>query len=107
MTQRICAAMLALGMGIRAAEIHVAPGNGGATAPYASLVEARDAARRSIAAGEPTTVVLHGGVYYLPETLRLGQEDSGTATQPVVWRAAKGETPVLSGGMPEIGRAHV
>ena len=107
MPQRVLAAVLTMAMGLQAAEIHVAPGmargDGSVAAPYASLTTARDTARQAIMAGEPTTVVLHGGVYYLPETLRLSQEDSGTAAQPVVWRAAKGETPILSGGMPVSG----
>ena len=39
------------------------------------------------------------GSFELPAPLVLGPEDSGTADEPVVWRAAEGASPVLSGGV--------
>ena len=42
----------------------------------------------------PVMIHLAGGTYYLPETLVLAAEDSA-----VTWTAAKGQTPVISGGV--------
>ena len=67
-----------------AREIHVRPDG-----PIRTLAEAQRKARKSKA-----TVVVHGGTYYLPETLVLTAEDSG-----VTWQAKEGEAPVISGGM--------
>lgn len=65
----------------RAAEIQVHPGE--------SLADAVRKARR-----DKTTVVVHGGTHYLPETLELGAEDSD-----ITVRAVPGESVVISGGM--------
>jgi hypothetical protein len=74
--------------------IHVAPhgsaaGTGAAEAPFATLAQARDAAR-----GQASTVWLHGGDYPLAETFTLTAADSGTA-----FRAVAGEYPRLLGGV--------
>src|SRR4051812_23133298 len=87
----------------RAAEIHVAPmgrddGGGTAAAPLRSLAAAQGAARK-VAGREPVTVVLRGGVYYLPDTLVFTAGDSGTKENPVTYAAAPGEPVVLSGGV--------
>lgn len=86
-----------------AAEIHVSPGGddaapGTAARPKATLAAAQSAARRA-AGREPVTVWLHGGVYYLPVTLRFLPGDSGAADAPVVYSAVAGERPVVSGGI--------
>jgi parallel beta-helix repeat protein len=90
-----------------ATEIHVAPGkptgNGTAKAPYGTLAQAQMGAREALARGERVTVILHGGTYFPEAGLAFTAADSGTAEQPVVWRAAEGETPVLSGGTPITG----
>ena len=65
-------------------------GSGGTDAPFATLERAQQAAR---AATKPVTVTIRGGTYRLGKTLTFGPEDSG-----VTWRAAAGETVVLSGG---------
>ena len=86
------------------AEIYISPsGNddapGTATQPLASLDAARlrvRALRRQSA--EPVTVILRRGRYTLSEPFRLTPEDSGTADAPIVYRAAEGETAVISGG---------
>ena len=57
--------------------------------PFATFGRGQEAAR-----GKRATVWFRSGVYYLPETIRLGAEDSGTA-----FAAWGGEKPVLSGGM--------
>jgi hypothetical protein len=43
-------------------------------------------------------VSLAGGTYTLGSTLELGANDSGTNGYNVVWKAASGATPVISGG---------
>ncbi len=83
-------------------EIHVSPSGadtnpGTAERPLASLVAAQQAARRAVGR-EPVTVWLHSGTYYLAETLRFTAADSGTKAFPVVYAAAPGEEPVISGG---------
>ena len=73
--------------------------------PVATLLCARERARRAIAHGldEPLTVQLRGGVYRPAQTLALGPLDSGTADCPVSWRAFPGERPIISGGRPIAG----
>ncbi len=61
--------------------------------PTDDLVKARDAVR-----GKKATVVLRGGTYFLPETLVFKAEDSDTT-----YKAAPGETVVISGGRPISG----
>ncbi|MHB0959337.1 MAG: right-handed parallel beta-helix repeat-containing protein [Pirellulaceae bacterium] len=82
--------------------LHLVPtGNdthpGTADQPLATLAAAQRAARAAVGK-KPVTVWLHAGTYYLPETLRFTAEDSGTAEAPVVYAAAPGEQPVISGG---------
>jgi hypothetical protein len=83
------------GSGTRAA-----PGDG--DGPFATVQRARAAvrARRAelLARGRPVIVEIRGGTYELAETLVFGPEDSGSVTAPVVYRAAAGESVVLSGG---------
>jgi parallel beta-helix repeat protein len=65
--------------------------------PIRTLAAARDAARVQHQAGitGTITITIHGGTYYLTETLVLGPEDSDT-----LWQAALHEHPVISGGRP-------
>lgn len=84
----------------RGSHIHVSPGgddsaDGSRTRPFATLERARDAARQ--AEKTPVTVWIHGGTYDLEKPFELSAEDSGTKGSPVVFRAAEGETPVLTG----------
>lgn len=87
-----------------AAEFHVAPGGddaaaGTADAPFASIARAREAVRDVLADMDAdVAVVLHGGTYRLAKPLKLTPEDSGMNGHAVIYRAAAGETPVLSGG---------
>ncbi len=85
------------------AEIHVSPhgldsADGTAPQPVATLGRAQALARAARLRGQPITVIVRGGTYYLPEPLVFTPADSGTAAAPAVWRAADGEVPVLSGG---------
>ena len=69
--------------------------------PFATLARARDAVRdlkRHGAIVQPVTVVIRGGRYELSEPLVFTAEDSGTEAAPIVYRAAAGESPVISGG---------
>jgi hypothetical protein len=92
----------ALVMKAVAAEIHVSPAGddnnpGTAARPLATLAAAQLKAR-PFAGHQPVTVWLHAGVYYLPEPLQFTPADSGTKKRPVIYAAAPGETPVISGG---------
>jgi hypothetical protein len=69
--------------------------------PFATLARAREAVRdfklRSKRAG-PITVELRGGRHELTEPLVFTPRDSGGEATPIVWQAAAGETPIISGG---------
>jgi hypothetical protein len=70
--------------------------------PLATPERARDLLRERRRAGTLPAAVevrLHAGRYLLSEPLVFTPEDSG----PVTWRAAAGETPVLSGAVPVDG----
>lgn len=73
--------------------------------PFATLERVRDAVRAAREADPEARceVRLRGGTYWLPRTLELGPEDSGTADKPVVYAAFPGERPVISGGRPLAG----
>lgn len=67
--------------------------------PFATLAQARDAARRlRKTAAQPITVHVRGGRYELREPLTFTPVDSGTKDAPLVFAAHPGESPVLSGG---------
>jgi hypothetical protein len=91
---------------LHAVEVHVAlngsdAGPGTVERPFGSITRARDAVRelkRQRMPDGPVDVVIHGGTYYLPETILLTPPDSGTEASPVIYRAADGERVVLSGG---------
>lgn len=87
--------------------LHLAPsgddkGSGEASSPLATLEGARDAVRTLKSRGGlpagGVRIVLHGGTYRLEKPLVLTPDDSGTAEAPVVYAAAAGETPIVSGG---------
>jgi len=77
-----------------------APSDAKTDGPFATLERARDAIRKQKAAGgvEGITVYIRGGLYALPQTLRLEAQDSGTAEAPIVYRAYEKEKPILIGG---------
>jgi len=87
-----------------AGDISVAPTGsdanpGTADKPLATLSRALDRVKASPGRrAEPINVILRGGVYYLPETLVIPTEVSGTKDAPVTITAAPGEMPVISGG---------
>jgi inosine-uridine nucleoside N-ribohydrolase len=98
-----------------AADFHVSPGgndrwsgrlarplDGGGDGPFATLARARDAVRElrrlEPLRTRPVIVLVHDGVFEIESPLRFGPEDSGSAVSPVIYRAAPGARPVLSGG---------
>lgn len=90
-----------------AIEVFIAPDGkdsnpGTRQAPLATLEAARDLLRARRQGGRlpagGAAVVLRGGTYIRKDTFRLEAQDSGTADAPVVFRAAEGESPILSGG---------
>lgn len=65
--------------------------NSGAQAsPFKTITMARDAVRKD---GKPGTVILRAGTHYLPGTLKLSAQDSGTT-----YKGEDGEKVVVSGG---------
>ncbi len=57
--------------------------------------------------GANVTVVLAGGTYRLSSTWAFGSEDSGSTGHPVLWRAAPGTRPVISGASQVTGWSRV
>ncbi len=65
--------------------------------PFATLERARNAVR-SVRNSEKREVVVREGAYERRSAFTLGPEDSGTETNPVVWRAASSGKARLVGG---------
>lgn len=92
-----------------AADFYVHPsakgaGEGTRERPFASLEQARDAARtarKNTTTGQPVTVWLADGDYARTNTLELSRQDSG-----VTWRAMEGSSPRLLGALrlPDLSR---
>ena len=87
-----------------AGEIHISPagsdaGDGSKEHPVLTLSRAQMLARQSHTTTEPTSIILHAGTYYLPQTLVLSADDSGSKDAPVDWQSAPGETAIISGGI--------
>lgn len=85
-----------------AVQIHVraeaAPGgNGSEDQPFATLEEARDAAR--LISGEPVQINVGPGHYIMRQGFRLGAVDSGSADRRVVYRAVPAGGARLSSGV--------
>lgn len=99
--------------GSPATTFHVSPAGsdtkpGTSALPFRTIERARDAVRAIN--GSMTSDILvyvHDGVYELPTTLVFDQTDSGTNGFRVVYVAAPGERPVLSGGQGITGRLPV
>ena len=107
----VCLALLSGITVVDAREFHVSPtgtdsNSGSETAPFASLLKARDAIRagrqaEELRKDEAIVVTIHGGTYQVTETLELTSEDSGTEGVPVIWQAAPGaEVRLVGGGVP-------
>jgi hypothetical protein len=73
----------------------------GQDGPLASLEGARDAIRKLKAEGPlpgPVRVVVATGEYAVTEPLTLTAQDGGTESAPIVYEAAPGAHPVITGG---------
>ncbi|MDA3924968.1 MAG: right-handed parallel beta-helix repeat-containing protein [Kiritimatiellae bacterium] len=69
--------------------------------PLASLTAARNAVRQLKADGQlsnPVKIIVADGTYTITEPLSLTPEDSGSATTPISYEAARGANPIISGG---------
>ncbi len=77
---------------------------GTSAAPFATLARAQEAVRAFLASGGKGKIVVNvrGGTYRLSEPLRFGPQDSATNAK-VTYRAAPGETPVVTGAIPVSG----
>jgi hypothetical protein len=72
--------------------------------PFKTLEKARDEVRKVIPDMTGDVVVtIRGGIYPVSRTFVFGPDDSGRGTHRVIYRAANGETPVFSGGVPVTG----
>jgi hypothetical protein len=76
-------------------------------APFATLGRAQKAVRQSLRLrpGVDVAVILRGGVYRLKRPLKLTARDSGRHGHDVVWRACRGERPLISGAVRVPGAA--
>ncbi|HNS32728.1 MAG TPA: right-handed parallel beta-helix repeat-containing protein [bacterium] len=69
--------------------------------PFATIKRAQEEVRKIKAKGMPEggiAVYLRGGKYFITEGISFGQEDSGSADAPVVYRSYPGEYVRLIGG---------
>ena len=72
--------------------------NGDVNHPFLTISHAQDAIRTNPLRGNYTIYVnIKGGIYRLNNTLTFNQSDSGTINGRVIYRAAPGETPEISG----------
>lgn len=67
--------------------------------PYRTLEKARNEIRKinSDMSGD-ILVILDDGVYYLEQPLELTEQDSGSNGYKIIYKAAPGKQPILSGG---------
>jgi hypothetical protein len=77
-----------------------ADGSGSWWHPFATLEQARDAVRtaKKANAKQSFTVIVKDGVYLLTDSFKLAEEDSGTETYPVIYKASKQGGAKLYGG---------
>lgn len=72
--------------------------------PFATIAHARDVVReKSYTMQHDLYIYINEGVYYQPETLVFGRNDSGKNGYSVIYKAPVGQTPVISGGKPVTG----
>ena len=72
--------------------------NGSKEYPFADISAAKDYVRTLDKSGGDIIVEIADGSYYLDEPLTFGVEDSGSENCTVRYVAAKGASPVISGG---------
>ena len=78
------------------------PAAEGKDGPLASLEAAKMKVRdlRNENGDQAYEVQIRGGLYWQTETVVFSAADSGTQTNPVVYKAFPGEQPIFSGGIP-------
>lgn len=90
-------------------EFHLSPAGsdthpGTRSQPFRTLDKARQAVRAAIPGMQgDIAVTIHGGSYPLSSTVIFEPADSGAGTHRIHYRAAKGESPVFTGGIPVTG----
>ena len=92
-----------LALATSATELYVSPtgddaGAGTQDKPLRTFAATQKAVRAARTTEKPITVYFRGGTYYLPETVVLTDEDSGTKMSPVLYTNTPGEEAVISGG---------
>ena len=67
---------------------------------YATIEAARDAIRQMSAEEKEggVKILVYDGEYYVDEPIRFTKEDSGTKDSPILYQAAPGANPVITGG---------
>jgi len=73
-------------------------GSGTESSPWNTLHKARNHVRTISVLTENIDIILKGGTYELPSTLTLNSSDSGRNGFTITYKAATGESPVISGG---------
>lgn len=73
-------------------------GDGSAASPFASIQRAKEFVRSIKKSGGDIVVELADGFYPLSETVVFDERDSGSKDARVIYRAAEGAKPILSGG---------
>ncbi len=69
-------------------------------APFKSIQKARDAVRQSITKAKGDhTVYLRGGTYWIDQTIKFDQRDSGEKNYKSIYQAYRDEKPVINGGV--------
>jgi hypothetical protein len=75
-------------------------GTGSSDDPFLTISHARDVIRASSSKGVYSiNVNIKGGLYRITEPLVFGSQDSGTNGAQITYKAAAGETPVISGAV--------
>lgn len=73
-------------------------GDGSEARPYATIDKAREYVRTLKKSGGDIVVEIADGFYPLDDTLVFDENDSGNKSSTVIYRAAEGAHPVISGG---------
>ena len=73
-------------------------GDGSQSTPFASMDKARIAVRDMKKSGGDIVVEFADGFYQLSDTVTFDENDSGSKSAKVIYRAAKGAHPIISGG---------
>lgn len=73
-------------------------GDGSESAPFATIGKAKEFVKTLSKKNGDIVVELADGFYKLDETLNFNEDDSGNANCTVIYRAADGAKPIISGG---------